>query len=75
MLRDMSAITWPVSSKSTWATNTSSPSPDGIGESHVTTWTPASVAACTAGSIWSPALFESITASTPWVAAFVMISI
>ena len=71
----MSAITWPVSSKSTWATNTLSPSAVGIGESHVTTTPPASTTDCAAGTIWSPALFDSITASTPCVAAFVMISI
>ena len=33
----MSAMTTPVSSKSTWATNRLSPSPDGIGESQLTT--------------------------------------
>ena len=71
----MSAITVPVSSKSTWATNTLSPSPEGIGESQLTTLTPASTADFTAGSIWSPALLEIMTAFTPWVAAFVTISI
>ena len=47
----MSAITVPVSSKSTWATKRSSPSPDGIGESQPTTVMPASFAALIAGSI------------------------
>ena len=46
-----SAITVPVSSKSTWAMKTLSPSPDGIGESHETTVAPASAACLTAGSI------------------------
>ncbi len=71
----MSAMTTPVSSKSTWATNRLSPSPDGIGESQLTTFTSASVAASTPDWICSPALFEIITASTPWVAALVMVSI
>ena len=71
----MSAITWPVSSKSTWATNRLSPAPDGIGESQLTTGMPASAAACVAGSIWSPALFEIMMASTPWVTALVTNSI
>ena len=61
----MSAITVPVSSKSTWATNRLSPSPEGIGESQLTTLTPASTADFTDGSIWSLALLE-ITAFTPW---------
>ncbi len=47
----MSAITLPVSSKSTWATNRLSPAPDGIGESQLTTTMPASAAAWIAGSI------------------------
>ena len=67
----MSAITVPVSSKSTWATNRLSPAPDGIGESQLTTAMPASAASWTAGSIWSPALFDTMIASTPWVTAFV----
>ena len=46
----MSAITWPVSSKSTWATNRLSPAPEGIGESQLTTVMPASAAAWVAGS-------------------------
>jgi hypothetical protein len=71
----MSAITTPVSSKSTCATKTLSPLADGIGESQLTTVTPACTAELTAGSIWSPALLESITAFTPWVAALVTISI
>src|SRR5918999_1899981 len=75
MLSAMSAITVPVSSKSTCATKTLSPSPDGIGESHDTTVAPASVSCFTAGSIWSPALFEIISAFTPCVAALVTISI
>ena len=58
MLSAMSAITTPVSSKSTWATNTCSPSADGICESQVTTVSPASRAATAAGAIWSPALLE-----------------
>ena len=71
----MSAITTPVSSKSTCATNKLSPSPEGIGESQLTTATPASVAASTPDWICSPALFEIMTASTPCVAAFVIVSI
>ena len=54
----MSAITLPVSEKSTWA-NTSSPSADGIGESQVTTLSPLALAALTAGTIWSPELWKS----------------
>ena len=46
----MSAMTVPVSSKSTWATKTSSPSAEGIGESQVTTVRPASWAASAAGA-------------------------
>jgi phosphate transport system permease protein len=42
MFSAMSAITVPVSSKSTWATNACSPSAEGIGESQVTTVIPAS---------------------------------
>ena len=71
----MSAITWPVSSKSTWATKRLSPAADGIGESHATTVMPASAASCVAGSSWSPALLETISASTPWVTALVTNSI
>ena len=71
----MSAITLPVSEKSTWATNTSSPSADGIGESQVTTLSPLALAALTAGTIWSPELLEIMIASTPWVVALVTISI
>ncbi len=75
MFRAMSAMVAPISLKSTWATNTCSPSPEGMGESQVTTVTPASRAAWAAGAIWSPALLESMTAPTPWVVALVMISI
>ena len=67
----MSAITLPVSSKSTWATNRLSPAADGIGESQLTTAMPASAAACVAVSIWSPALFDTMIAPTPWVTALV----
>ena len=75
MLSAMSAITVPVSLKSTWAMKRSSPSADGIGESQVTTFAPASLAFLTAGTIWSPALLEIMTAFCPWVAALVTISI
>ncbi len=61
----MSAMTMPVSSKSTWAMNTCSPSPDGIGESQVTTVMPLSRAALTAGTSWSPALLEIMMPLTP----------
>ena len=61
MLSAMSAMTLPVSLKSTWATKRLSPFADGIGESHATILTPAACAACAAGAIWSPALFEIIT--------------
>ena len=71
----MSAITTPVWSKSTWATNTCSPSADGIWESQVTRARPFSRAALAAGTIWSPELFESMTPSWPWVVAVVTISI
>ena len=47
----MSAITLPISAKSTCATNTSSPSDDGIGESQVTTLMPLACAALAAGTI------------------------
>ena len=70
-----SAITVPVSSKSTWAMKTLSPSPDGTGESHETTVAPASEACLTAGSIWSPAQFEIMTPLTPCVPALVTVSI
>ena len=75
MLSAMSAMTTPVWSKSTWATNTCSPSADGIWESQVTRARPFSRAALAAGTIWSPELFESITPSCPWVVAVVTISI
>ena len=71
----MSAMTAPVSSKSTWATNRSSPLPDGIGESQLTTAAPESCSCLMDGSIWSPALLEIISALTPCVAALVTISI
>ena len=71
----MSAITVPVSSKSTWATKSDSPSPEGMGLSQVTTRVPASCAAWAAGAIWSPALLDSITTARPWLAAVVTISI
>ncbi len=71
----MSAMTLPVSVKSTWATKTSSPSADGIGESQVTTLMPLACAALAAGTIWSPELLEIMIASTPWVVALVTISI
>src|SRR5882757_5039738 len=45
MLSAMSAMTLPVSLKSTWATKTSSPSAEGIGESQVTTVMPLACAA------------------------------
>ena len=73
--RAMSAMTTPVSSKSTCAMKTLSPSPDGIGESQATTVTPASAAARTAGSIWSPAQFEIMIALRPCVVALVTTSI
>ena len=75
MSRAMSAMTLPVSVKSTWATKTSSPSADGIGESQVTTLMPLSCAALAAGTIWSPELLEIMIALTPWVVALVTISI
>src|SRR3990172_8322976 len=75
MLRAMSALTVPVSSKSTWAMNNCSPSADGMGESQVTTLIPAATAALAAGAIWSPALLEIMIASTPCVVAVVTISI
>src|SRR5689334_271654 len=71
----MSAITLPVSLKSTCATNRLSPSAVGMGESQVTTLMPASAAALAAGPIWSPALLEIMTALTPWALALVIISI
>ncbi len=71
----MSAMTTPVSLKSTCAMKTCSPSADGIGESQVTTVMPASRAALAAGAIWSPALFEIIIAPTFCVVAVVTISI
>ena len=71
----MSAMTMPVSSKSTCATNRLSPSADGIGESHVTTLIPPSAAVFAAGAIWSPELFEIISAWKPCVGAFVTNSI
>ena len=71
----MSAITTPVSSKSTWATNRLSPSPEGIGESHATTGMPAAAASSIAVCTWSPALFEIMIASTPCVTALVTNSI
>ena len=71
----MSAMTLPVSVKSTWATNTSSPSADGIGESQVTTLMPLACAALAAGTIWSPELLEIMIALTPCVVALVTISI
>ena len=46
--RAMSAMTLPISLKSTCATNTLSPSPDGMGESQVTTLVPAACAAAAA---------------------------
>ena len=58
----MSAMTLPVSAKSTWATKTSSPSADGIGESQVTTLMPLACAALAAGTIWSPELLEIMIA-------------
>ena len=70
----MSAITVPVSSKSTWATNRLRPRPRDR-QSQLTTWTPASTADFTDGSIWSPALLEIISALTPKVAALVRILI
>ena len=71
----MSAMTLPVSLKSTWATKTCSPWAEGIGESQVTTVMPLSRAALAAGPIWSPALLEIMMALAPWVAALVTISI
>ena len=71
----MSAMTFPVSSKSTWATKRLSPLPEGIGESQLTTVMPASAAACMAGSISSPALLEIMIASTSCVTALVTNSI
>ena len=71
----MSAMTLPISLKSTWATKTVSPSADGIGESQVTTLVPASWASTATGAIWSPALLESMTTSKPWVGALVTCSI
>lgn len=59
----MSAITWPVSLKSTCETNRLSPVASGMLESQVTIRVPASEAAFAAAAIWSPALLESITTS------------
>ena len=67
----MSAMTCPVPPKSTGATKRSSPSPDGIGESKVTTTWPAACASAALGARSSPPLFEMMIASTPCVVAFV----
>ena len=71
----MTAIVLPISLKSTWATNTDSPSPDGIGESHVTTFVPAVCAAAAVAPIVSPALLDIMTTLKPSVGAVVRVSI
>ncbi len=75
MSRAMSAMTVPVSLKSTWATKTCSPWAEGIGESQVTTVMPAFWAASADGPSWSPELLEIMMALAPWVGALVTISI
>jgi len=71
----MSAMTTPISLKSTCATNSVSPAAEGMGLSQVTTLVPAACAASAAGTIWSPALLDSITTFCPWLVAVVRSSI
>ena len=71
----MSAITTPVWSKSTWATNTCSPSADGIWESQVTRARPFSRARLGGGDDLVPGVVREHDAVLPWVVAVVTISI